>query len=417
MKVLVLGINYAPERVGVAVYTAGMAEALAASGHEVQVIAGRPYYPGWQIMPKHNAWTFERRQENGVDVTRVPHYIPRKPTALRRILHHLSFALTSLLPTIWRALRWQPDLVVTIAPALVAAPVGRLAGRLSGAHSWLHLQDFEVEAAIATGLMKTGIAARLANSFERRVLLSFHTVSSISPHMCRRLIDKGLDAGQVVEFRNWADIDAVVPMAGPSPYRAEWGITTPHVAMYSGNIANKQGLETIIEVARRLDSRSDLTFVICGEGPNSDDLHRRAVGMTNVKFFDLQPRERLGELLNLATIHVLPQIPQVAELVLPSKLTNMLASGRPVVAMARRGTGLAREVEGAGLLVPPGDVEAMATAIEELMDDPELHTKLSISARQRAEERWSSKAILGDIERHFSRVAGRPLEQDVTQSN
>ena len=417
MQVLVFGINYAPERVGVAVYTAGMAEALAASGHEVQVIAGRPYYPGWKIMPEHDAWTFERRHENGVDVTRVPHYIPRKPTALRRILHHFSFGVTSLLPSLWRALRWRPELVVTIAPALVAAPVGRLAGRLSGAHSWLHLQDFEVDAALATGLMKGELASRMANWFERRVLKSFHTVSSISPHMCRRLIEKGLDAGQVVEFRNWADIDAVVPMDAPSPYRAEWGITTPHVALYSGNIANKQGLETIIEVARRLDTRTDLTFVICGEGPNSRELQRRAEGMRNVRFFDLQPRQRLGELLNLATIHVLPQIAEAADLVLPSKLTNMLASGRPVGAMAKSGTGLAREVEGAGLLVPPADAEALAEAIEQLMDNPVLHANLSVAARQRAEERWSSKAILGEIEGRFVRAVGRPVTPEATQLN
>ena len=407
MKVLVLGINYAPERVGVAVYTTGMAEALAANGHEVQVIAGRPYYPGWRIMPGHSSWNFERRQENGVDVTRVPHYIPRKPTGLRRILHHFSFGITSLFPALWRALSWRPELVVTIAPALVAAPVGRLAGRLSGAHNWLHMQDFEVEAALATGLIPRGHAARLATWFELRMLRSFDTVSSISPHMCRRLIEKGLDAGQVVEFRNWADIEAVTPMDDPSPYREEWGITTPHVALYSGNIANKQGLETVIEVARRLEGRQDLTFVICGEGPSSRELQRRAAGMRNVRFFDLQPRERLGELLNLATIHVLPQIAEAADLVLPSKLTNMLASGRPVVAMARNGTGLAREVEGAGLLVPPGDAEALAQALEQLMDNPELHADLSVAARHRAEERWSMKAILSSIEGHFTHVAGR----------
>jgi colanic acid biosynthesis glycosyl transferase WcaI len=190
-------------------------------------------------------------------------------------------------------------------------------------------------------------------------------------------------------------------MEGPSPYRQEWNITTPHVALYAGNIANKQGLETIIEVAHRLASRTELTFVICGEGPNTSELQRRAEGMANIRFFNLQPRERLGELLNLATIHVLPQIANAADLVLPSKLTNMLASGRPVVAMARRDTGLAHEVEGAGLLVPPGDAEALAGAIEQLMDNPDQHAQLSRAARQRAEDRWSSKAILGNIERRF----------------
>src|SRR5690606_3943348 len=141
--------------------------------------------------------------------------------------------------------------------------------------------DFELEAALATGLLKSGAAARVARWFEAAVLKSFDTVSSISPHMCQRLVEKGLDGALVVEFRNWADIDAVVPMPRPSRYREEWAITTPHVALYSGNIANKQGLETIVEVAARLQARTDLTFVICGEGPNAEELMRRSKGLGN----------------------------------------------------------------------------------------------------------------------------------------
>ncbi len=92
---------------------------------------------------------------------------------------------------------------------------------------------------LATGLLKRG--AGLALWFERTVLKSFHKVSSISPEMCRRLIEKGVPRERVSEFRNWADIDAIRPMTRPSPYREQWGIATEHVALYSGNIANKQG--------------------------------------------------------------------------------------------------------------------------------------------------------------------------------
>ena len=81
-------------------------------------------------------------------------------------------------------------------------------------------------------------------------------------------------------------------------------------------------------------------------------------------------------------------------MVLPSKLTNMLASGRPVVATAEPGTGLAEEVDGAGMIVAPGDAPAFATAIEKLIDDPVKASNLAKAARTRAEERWSRDAIL-----------------------
>lgn len=405
MRLLILGLNYAPEKIGIAVYTTGMAEALAAEGHDVRVIAGQPYYPAWKIGKGHNPWAYMQSEENGVSVTRAPHYIPVNPTGKRRLLHHASFAAAALLPAIWSGLTWRPDVVLAVAPSMVAAPVARLAAALAGAHSWLHIQDFEVEAAFATGLIEGGgRLARLARWFEGRVLKSFERVSAISPEMCRRLADKGVAAGRIVEVRNWAETGSVRPMSVPSPYRQEWNIETEHVALYAGNIANKQGIDIVLDAARQLQHRQDLTFVICGEGPNRDQLKARARGLGNVRFRDLQPKERLSELMGLATVHLLPQLAGAADLVLPSKLTNMLASGRPVVATAAAGTGLAREVEGCGIVVPPGDALAFAHAIDRLMDDSALRAATGAAARARADERWSKAAILRSLTFDLARL-------------
>ena len=145
--------------------------------------------------------------------------------------------------------------------------------------------------------------------------------------------------------------------------------------------------------------------MICGEGPNRDRLEQAARGLANIRFHDLQPRERLSELLGLATIHLLPQIPGAADLVLPSKLTNMLASGRAVVATADFGTGLAAEVDGCGILTQPGNAAAFAGAIETLLDRPQLRQLLANSARARAEQRWSKNAILSRFEAELDTVA------------
>lgn len=177
MKILVLGLNYAPEKVGIAVYTTGMAEALVAAGHQVTVIAGQPYYPVWKLLDGHRmAW--DKRTENGVTVIRCPHYIPRQPNGIRRILHHATFALSTLFPALGQSLFNRPDLVLAIAPSIIGAPVARLAALLGGAKSWLHVQDFEMDAAFATGLMKKGgIGARTAAWYENLMLRAFHRVS------------------------------------------------------------------------------------------------------------------------------------------------------------------------------------------------------------------------------------------------
>lgn len=407
MRILVLGLNHAPEPVGIGPYTAGMVAALAAAGHQVRLVTANPYYPGWRVDPADARPFYRREQEGGVEVRRCPLYVPRDPSGARRIAHHLSFALAALVPMLAAAVRFRPDLVLTIAPSLLSVPLARLAAWLAQARLWIHVQDFEVEAAFATGLLNgAGCTARLAHRFERASLGSAQMVSSISPQMCRRLEQKGVSPGRVTEFRNWADTDRVTPTAHASGYRSEWGLGNRHVALYAGNIGNKQGIEILVEVARRLVAREDIVFVVCGEGPNRAQLEARAAGLSNLQFRPLQPAEQMGALLGLASVHLLPQCAGAADLVLPSKLGNMLASGRPIVATAAPDTGIAQEVAGCGLVTPPGDAAAMAGAIVSLIDDGQRATTMGAAGRQRAEARWSRSTILGEFVERVEALAG-----------
>ncbi len=333
--------------------------------------------------------------EDGVRVTRCPHYVPSRPSGIRRILHLASFSLAAIVPAVGAAFgRDRPDVVVCVAPAMLSVPVAWLLARLAGAKLWIHVQDFEVEAAFATGLVGSGgLAARLARRLENRLLSLADRVSAISPQMCARLPEKGVPAARIAEVRNWANAPEPDPSHGLS-YRTQWGLGERKVALYSGNIANKQGIEIVVEAARLLAHRQDLHFVICGEGPNRKALRARAAGLDNISFHDLQPAAKVGELLSLASVHLLPQIAGAADLVLPSKLANMLFSGRPVVATATPGTGLHAEVEGCGISTPPGNCAAFAEAIVGLLDDPDAAARMGTAARQRAVEHWSQDAVV-----------------------
>ena len=401
-NLLLISLNYTPEPVGIGPYSAGLAEALAARGHGVAVIAGKPYYPQWQVYPRYRDGLWRTAQENGVTVTRCPHYVPAQPGGLKRILHLASFALTALPQALRMALRGQaerPQVVMVIAPALLSVLTAWVAARLAGAALWIHVQDFEVEAALATGLLDpAALPARLARWLEGWVLRRGDRVSTISPQMCAKLRDKGVEPARVLEVRNWADARFAPDQGGAQAIRAAWALQDRVVALYSGNIARKQGIEILIEAAQLLQDRHDIGFVICGEGPNRAELERLAAGLNNVQLHDLQPAEKMGAMLTMADLHLLPQIAGAADLVLPSKLTNMLASARPVVATADPGTGLYDEVNGCGSLTPPGDAQALARAIAALADDPSRRASYGAQARQRAEQRWMKDAIIDRVE-------------------
>jgi colanic acid biosynthesis glycosyl transferase WcaI len=333
-------------------------------------------------------------------------WVPKKPSGAKRMLHLGSFAMASLPALIAHAL-WRPHVVMTIAPSLMNAPGALALARLTGARSWLHIQDFEVDAAFDLGLLKNARAAKSALAFERWLMKRFDVVSSISDKMVERAVKKGVAPADAFHFPNWVDTTAIYPIDGPSSFRKELGIGEhTKVVLYSGNMGAKQGLEVLAEAAAALAARDDIVFVFCGNGATKKKLQERCADLPNTRFLSLQPIERLNELLNLADIHVLPQRGDVADLVMPSKLTGMFASARAVVAMAQPGTELYEAVAGRGVVIPPENVEALTDAITMLVRNPALRARYGEEGRLFAQERLSPQSVFARLEERLKSLIG-----------
>ncbi|WP_213953269.1 MULTISPECIES: glycosyltransferase WbuB [unclassified Variovorax] len=398
MKILLYGINFAPELTGIGKYTGEMAAWLAAAGHEVRVVTAPPYYPDWAVWQGYSATRFRRESWRGVTVFRTPVWVPAKVSGMTRLLHLSSFALASL-PSVFAQWRWRPDVVWMTEPPLVCAPAALAFARLRGARAWLHIQDFEIDAAFDLGLLRGERLRAWVTGVERWLLRRFDRVSTISQRMLERAASKGVDAKRLVSLPNWADVSSIRPLRSASPYRRQLGIADDAVvALYSGNMGGKQGLEILADVALMLQDNTAIQFVFCGFGPGRAVLEERCKGLPNVRFMDLQPVERLGDLLGLADIHLLPQRADAADLVMPSKLTGMLSSGRPVVATAHAETELGRVVRNCGLVVEPEKPEALADAIALLAGNPGQRAEFGASARAFAERYIAQDAVLKQFE-------------------
>lgn len=402
MRILLVGINYAPDLIGVAKYNTELCEDLAAHGHEVRVVTAPPYYPEWRVPEAYRGLRYRSETVNGVSVTRAPIYTPEIPTGARRLIHHASFALASMWPVVSSSIRWRPDVVFAVAPSLMSAAVPAWIAARVGAFSWLHLQDFEVDAAFDLGLLNNRRLRSPMVAIERLILRSFDSVSTISPQMLHRLITKGVDKEKVREIRNWTDVRKISPGQACPRFRKDVLALDPShfVCLYSGTMSNKQGLDLIIDAARSVGkANSNIRFILCGDGPQKEQLQQLASGLTNVSFLGLQSAENFAELLRAADVHLIPQKAEAADLVLPSKLGGILASGRPVVVMATAGTGLAEEIGQGGIVIPPGDAGGLAEAIVTLAGDAALCRSLGEEARSIAVARWDKATIISAVER------------------
>jgi colanic acid biosynthesis glycosyl transferase WcaI len=399
MKILIHGLNFSPEMIGIGKYTGELAQWLAAAGNDVHVITAPPYYPDWKVQPPYKSWRYQTENWSGVTVIRCPLWVPSKVSGLTRIFHLLSFAISSSFAMSGQA-KFKPDVVISIVPTLFAAsPAARLA-RKSKAVSWLHIQDFELDAAANLGILHSkNILMSMAIRWEKSVLNQFDRVSSISNQMVKRLISKGVPTEKTVLFPNWVDTNIIHPLQyKPNLYRAKLGISEDQIViLYSGNMGAKQGLGLIVDAARQLRGNSQLVFVLCGNGSSRSELEKLADGLQNLKFLDLQPPEQLNLLLNCADIHILPQQAGAADVVMPSKLLGMLASGKPIIATALLGTELADVVSQAGIVIPPNDVDAATQAILKLANSLELRQHLGEQSRVLVNNRWGQEKVLTDF--------------------
>jgi colanic acid biosynthesis glycosyl transferase WcaI len=411
VRILLHGINYSPELTGIGKYSGEMAQWLAARGHLVRVVTAPPYYPAWRVRTDYRGWSYKTEPAagpDGVRVYRCPIYVPRRPSGKSRVLHLSSFMLSSL-PIMLSQAQWRPDVVLAVEPTLMSSVAGLMTARMADAVAWLHIQDFEVDAAFDLGLLKSdGFAHRLAEAVERRVMHRFDCLSTVSEKMMHRLPEKGIPVEKTVMFPNWVDTDAIAPLAGASRLRHQLGLGPDKVVlMYTGNMGMKQGLEVLPLLANDFAPDPRIHFIFCGDGAYHPQLAGMLRGAANVTMLPLQPFDRLNDLLNAADIHLLPQRPDAADLVMPSKLTGMLASGRPVIATAAAGTQVALALGSRGIAVPPLDKSALFAAVRTLADDPEMRHALGFAARAYAVEHLGRERVLERFESELIAAVAR----------
>ena len=395
MRILINSLNYHPELTGIGKYTGEMAEWLVTQGCEVKVVTAPPYYPAWKVSDNYSSLTYRRERIQGVSVIRCPLWVPQSPSGLKRMLHMGTFVLTSFPVMIWTALKWKPQLVFLIEPPFFCAIGALVAGKVASCDKWLHVQDFEVDAAFELGILKNKRLRQIIEVTERWLMHKFDRVSTISDSMLAKLDAKHIPKKRQILFENWVDLDLIKPLDNTPAFRRKLGVPEyATIFLYSGNMGKKQGLELVVAAAESLGGRQDLFFVLCGDGVVRAELENLSAGCSNILFLPLQPIYLLNDLLNIADVHLLPQRAGAEDLVMPSKLTNMLASGRPVIATARSGSQVELVVKKAGEVVEPGDLAGFVKTIEKFADNPDLRQRLGQKGREYAVQNLGKENIL-----------------------
>ena len=377
MRVIVWGINYAPEVTGIAPFNTVLCEYLCAHGHDVDMVTSFAYYPEWRTRPSDRGRIFRTDTENGVRIRRCWVYVPEKVSALRRIVHEASFVTMSLLRVL--ALR-KPAIFVVVSPPLLLGIAAWIAGLMKRTPFIYHVQDLQPDAAIGLGMLQRGALTRVLYWMESFAYSRAARVSGISLGMIGMFRKKGVPENKLICFPNGIRLPADLPPRGK--FRQRHRIPDNSVlAVYSGNIGVKQGLDILIEAAHLLQdvgtaetghdcSAPAIRIVIAGDGARRDALAEsiKRAALENVLLLPLQPDAAYREMLADADCTVITQQQGTGTFFFPSKLLASLAAAKPVLTVADESSELAKAVlEGQfGVNIAPNRPELLAEAIRSL---------------------------------------------------
>lgn len=398
---LFIGINYAPEPTGIAPYTAGMARGLAARGWAVRALTTHPHYPAWRILEGYGGWVRRERLDE-VDVVRLRHYVPGRHGALTRALSEVTFGLRAL------CARWgDPDVVVLVSPAMISSRIVAVRARLRRVPVVVWVQDIYTLGVRETSGSGASRADRVVAALERGLANGADRVVVIHDRF-GRVLERELGVTAPIDVvRNWSHV-STDDVGRDLELRREFGWADDDiVVLHAGNMGAKQGLHNVVHAAREAERRgSRVRFVLLGDGNQRAALEAMDGG-SRLQFIDPLPDGRFERALASADALLVNELPGLAEMAVPSKLTTYFATGLPVIA-AVDAAGITHEemtAAGAGPCVPADDPVALVDAAEALAADPAAAHAHGRAGRHYRDEILGADAAITAFERVLLKAA------------
>jgi colanic acid biosynthesis glycosyl transferase WcaI len=414
MRVIVWGINYAPEITGIAPHNVALCEFLQREGVDVEMLTTFAYYPAWRKARQDRYLVFRTDRIKGVPVHRCWHFVPKHVSPWKRIVHEGTFVLTS---TCRALLLRKPDVYVIASPPLLLGVAAWLMSILKRVPFIFHVQDLQPDAAVGLGMLRPGWFTRVLYWLEAFAYRHAARVSGISQEILEAFRRKGVPDEKLILFPNGVAIPDQTQIPPRGCFRAKNGFDLDEfLAVYAGNLGVKQGLNVLLDAAERLRSYNTIRIVLCGDGAERAALRKSVEnrGLSNVSMLPLQFGLDYRELLVDADVSLITQQSGSGNAFFPSKLLVTLAHGSPVITVADDESALARAVaEGHfGVNLPPGRAEQLALTFRDLAHDQEQLRQWSENGRVYV-RRFEQERLLADFYRQLQSLGSGPSDRSV----
>lgn len=386
---------------------AQLCEGLAARGHEVSVITAFPHYENFRVWDEYRGKLVERGRYAGIDVVRLYVYAPGKKSMINRLLSYVSY---NTLATVTGALSRQAwDVVLCPNGSFFSGLSAWVLEKLKSAPFVYNVQDLYPDVPIRAGQLRNRYAIAALRSMENFMYRKAAHVTVITRSMRENLLAKRVPDKKVSVIANFVDTDFIRPLPRENAFSREHGLSGKFVVSYAGSLGYVYDLDALLDAAVLLRNQRDILFLIVGNGVAKGDLQRRAerLDLANVRFMPFQPRECLPWLRASSDVQVSLYKNGAANDSFSSKIYEIMASGRPLLAAAEEGSEIDHAVEsaGCGMCIRPGNSERMAESVLTLYRDAGLREHMGRQGRAYAEANHSRHVAVARYDELLRQVA------------
>jgi len=410
MRILYLSQYFPPEVGATQTRAHEMARGLVQAGHQVTMIAEVPNHPHGIIPPAYRGKLYERATLDGIDVIRV--WVKSSPVKdfRSRMAFYLSYMVMAALAGIFLA-RGKFDALYATSPPLFVGGAALILSFLRRIPLIFEVRDLWPESAVALGELKNPRAIRLAAWLEERCYARARQIIVVTQGIYQRLVERGIPTDKLAFIPNGANTNLFQPQPeAAQALRQELGLGEAFVVLYAGIHGIAQGLELLLQCARRLENNTSIRFLFVGEGPVKADLMAQAqqMGLSNIIFYGEVARERVPAFLSLARVAVVPlRKLDLFEGALPSKMFDAWACACPTLVTIGGEAKAVLAQAAAGVWVAPEDVEALSAAILRLVDDPAQVRQMGENGRRFVAEHYSRQAQAQQLEKLLTSLLNR----------
>jgi glycosyltransferase involved in cell wall biosynthesis len=360
-QVLLVTTNYWPEPTGTAPFATDLAMALTLEGNFVSVVTTFPHYPWWSIPSQYQGMQNLSHGDDGISIFRTRHYIPKTSNLITRLMYELSL-LKNLMQCMKRIETSNMDYVVTIGSSFAGHFIGKKFAKQKKIPLLIIIHDLIGKGLEQSGIPGGRIISKLVQCLESSNLKKASGIAVISPAMKNALKEMGVEPDKVSLIPLY--VTNTIPELGSATAKMAngWDPNT-FAVVHSGNMGNKQNLETLIDAAKILISKTGITFYLVGHGNQEAHLKNLAKGLKNLHFMPAVADEDFPNVLGGADLLVVSERASQLEMSLPSKLTSYFFSNRPVIASVPFAGATAQYLDGLAQIVPAEDPKLLAEKI------------------------------------------------------